>query len=193
MKTNRLFWTLGWVTMGSLAALQGCGGDDDEGAATGGSAGEDSGGTAGTGTGGTAGKATGGTAGKATGGTAGTTTGGTAGTAGTAPEGGMGGDGVGGEGGGGSVDRLALCTEYCQAYSDKACFDAALDTYDDEPTCRDTCVSSDWEIGADGAASGDSINCRLTHTGLASAPSPGPDMLHCGHASETPPMNSPCT
>jgi hypothetical protein len=183
MKTSRLIWTLGWITMGSLASLQGCGGDDDDGgddgSSKGGEAGESSGGSS---TGGRGGTSTGGSS------TGGSSTGGSStGGAGGAP-GGMGGEpSVGGEGGGGTTeDRATLCSSYCQAYYDKGCFAAAMDTYGDEQTCRDTCNSADWPDGTPGEASGNTLACRITHVGLASA-TMRPDMLHCGHASEDPP------
>ena len=190
MKPQRLIWTLGWITMSSLAALQGCGDDEDDTASggkggkggTSGAAGDaGDGGTAGN-TGGTGGN-TGGTGGN-TGGTAGNT-GGTAGTptggAGGVPSGGQGGQG--GEGGAGE-DRLTVCTAYCQGWVDKDCELSAANTYTDEPDCRDTCMNADWEIGEPGVGMGNTINCRLQHTMLAADPSPGPDETHCGHASE---------
>jgi hypothetical protein len=185
MKTNRLIWALGWATMGSLAALQGCGGDDDD-AGTGGK-----GGTSGSaGKGGTSGSAgKGGTSGSAgKGGTSGSAgKGGTSGTSGTSGAGGAPG-GEGGEGGAGSdMLRLAACTAYCQAYNDAQCFDADADTYGDEAGCRDVCVAADWPIGTPGAMSGDTIACRTTHSGLAFASVTKPDETHCGHASENPP------
>jgi len=185
MKTNRLIWALGWVTMGSLAALQGCGGDDDDGG-TGGK-GNTGGGKA---TGGSGGKATGGSSGsggKATGGSAGKgTTGGTSGTSGAGGE--PGGSGAGGEGGAGADPlRLPACTVYCQGYVDAACQTSDADTYGDEPTCRDVCMAADWPIGTPGATSGDTIACRTTHTGLAFAATVKRDETHCGHASENPP------
>jgi hypothetical protein len=175
--------------MGSLAALQGCGGDDDDEGTGGGGGSSGSKATGGTGTGGkatggtgTGGKATGGTGtgGKATGGTGtgGTATGGTAtGGAGGAP------GGAGGEGGGSDGTRAAACTDYCQAFEDAMCRTFQTNTYDDEADCRDVCNASDWAIGDEGDASGNSINCRLTHAGLADA-NPAMRMLHCGHASE---------
>jgi hypothetical protein len=186
MKTNRLVWALGWVTMGSLAALQGCGGDDDDGGtggtSSGGSAGK--GGSSGSaGKGGASGSAgKGGASGSAgKGGTSGSTTGGTSGAGGEP-------GGAGGEGGAG-VDplRYPACQGYCQVYQDAGCFDAAADTYDNEPNCRDTCMEADWPIGTVGAMSGDSIACRTTHSGLALASATMPNETHCGHASENPP------
>jgi hypothetical protein len=179
---SRLFWALGWATMGSLAALQGCGGDDDDGGdgggggsagkATGGSSGKATGGTAGKGTGGSAGKATGGTAGKATGGAAGTATGGSGGEMG----------GAGGEGGSVSEDRAAVCEEYCDAYYEIGCNTATTaNTYTDEPNCRNVCNAADWPLGERGDAAGDTLHCRVSHVGLASM---GNTAVHCGHASE---------
>lgn len=166
MKANRLIWALGWVTMGSLAALQGCGGDDDDGgddgSSKGGEAGEDTGGTS------SGGSATGGRGGS-TGGstTGGSSTGGSAtGGAGGAP-GGMGGDEGGGEGGGGSGDaeRVFACTSYCDAYFLNMCQTFDSNTYDDRDACQSTCEGSSWEIGV--AGPGDTINCRLGNALLA--------------------------
>jgi hypothetical protein len=178
--------------MSSLAALQGCGDDEED--TGGGGKGGTSGAAGEAGDGGTAGSTTGGRGGSAgsgaTGGTGGATggsgpTGGTSGAAG-AP-GGAG--GAGGEGGGPPEDRMSVCSEYCQLYQDKDCELSDANTYEGanpEQTCRDTCNAADWELGERGAASGNTVHCRLTHAGLAAAPSPGPDQLHCDHASAEP-------
>jgi hypothetical protein len=151
--------------MGSLAALQGCGGDDDDGgdggSETGGEAGESSGGsTGGNQTGGRGGS----TGGSTTGGT--NTGGSTTGGAGGAP-GGMGGDdSVGGEGGGsGDVEREFACTSYCDAYFLNMCDTFDSNTYSNRNDCQSTCEDSSWEIGV--AGPGDTINCRLGNALLA--------------------------
>lgn len=181
MKTNKLIWTLGWITMGSLAALQGCGGDDDDGGD-----GSSSGGEAGDGTGGNVTGGRGGsTGGSPTGGRGGSTGGTTQGGAGGAP-GGMGGEpGVGGEGGGTTETRAAVCTEYCTLYEMKNCDEAAANTYGSQQDCIDTCGAADWEIGDRMDGSGNTVHCRLTHAGLADGDN-APDELHCGHASAEP-------
>jgi hypothetical protein len=179
--------------MGSLAALQGCGGDDDDGgdgSSTGGEAGDGSGGTA---TGGRAGSSTGGTS---TGGRAGSSTGGTAtggragsstGGAGGAP-GGMGGEDTGGGAGGASGgDREAACTDYCDVYYQAGCdaFDGGY--YGTEENCVTTCTGAIWDTGEPGAGSGNSVHCRLTHAGYANdAASAEETETHCGHARATP-------
>jgi hypothetical protein len=189
MKTNSLFWAMSWVAAGSLAIVQGCGGDDDDsGGNTGGSSG--SGGSSGkggsSGSSGSAGKGgssgssgASGTGGKGgTAGQGGTTTGGTSG-AGGAP------GGAGGEGGGSAPDetRVMVCGLYCASYYAAMCDDFDTDSYDNEADCNSTCVGSDWELGNPGGA-GDTISCRRDHAGLAqAATTPADRELHCGHAS----------
>ena len=172
--------------MSSLAALQGCG-DDEEGDGGGGKGGTSgAAGEAGDGgTSGTAGGGTGGSAGGGRGGTGGQTggTGGSVSGAGGAP-GGAGGEG-GGDGGSGSGDpqRVAACNMYCTSYFSHGC-DAFDDTntYDDAPDCQSTCEGSAWDIGQPGVV-GNTIFCRMSHADLAVAPDVE---LHCGHASEDP-------
>lgn len=187
MKTNSLFWALTWAAAGSLAVMQGCGGDDDDGGDGGD---DDKGGSSGSGgtTGGSSGSGgKGGTSGSS--GSAGKGgTGGTAptGGAGGAPggQGGEGGNVSGGEGGGGTADpeRIAQCGVYCTSYFTNGCNTFATDTYDDQPTCQSTCQDASWPIGAPGIA-GDTIFCRQAHAAMAT----GADQeLHCGHASENP-------
>lgn len=101
MNHRRLFFTLGVNTMVFASVLAGCGsyGNDDKGAATGGTSGTATGGSGGTATGGTT--ATGGASGTPpTGGTSGSATGGSAPTGGA---GGSGGSGVGGSAGSGGA------------------------------------------------------------------------------------------
>ena len=188
MKTNRLIWTLGWITMGSLAALQGCGGDDDDGGDSsggkGGEAGEETGGTSsgGTSTGGRGGTTTGGTT---SGGTSsgGTSTGGMGGA-----EGGVGGEDTGGgAGGSGPGDRQAACDEYCQVYYEAGCeaFDGGY--YGTEMGCANLCAMTIWELGEDGDAAGNSVHCRLTHANNAlNAATAELTETHCGHARAEP-------
>jgi hypothetical protein len=175
--------------MSSLAALQGCGDDEEDNTSggkggTSGAAGEaGDGGTSGTPTGGRGGSAgSGGT----TGGTGGSgPTGGTAGTMGGAggePGGGAGGEGGNGEGGGGTVDqaRIDACGQYCTSYFSHMCETFDTNSYDDAADCQGTCEGSSWGIGAPGVA-GTTIWCRISHADMAS----GADQeLHCGHASE---------
>jgi hypothetical protein len=176
MKTNSLFWALSWVAVGSFAAMQGCGGDDDDGG-DGSSGGK--GGSAGSATGGKGGSAGSATGGK--GGSAGSATGGKGGTAG-APggAGGEGGNSVGGEGGGSGESRAEVCADYCQLYFDTGCsaFDGGF--YGTVAGCQTLCETSVWELGEPGAAAGNSVHCRLTHAGLAAAATD--PMTHCGHA-----------
>lgn len=172
--------------MSSLAALQGCGDDEEDTGGKGGSSGNageaGDGGTSGSaGSSGSSGR--GGSSGSGgQGGTAGASggTGGSVSGAGGAP-GGAG--GAGGEGGA-TQTRAEVCTDYCQAWVDKDCDRSAANTYTDEPDCRDVCNAADWELGEPGDATGNSVHCRLWHTGLAAAPNPDPDETHCGHASE---------
>ena len=100
MNHRRLFFTLGVNTMVFASVLAGCGsyGNDDKGAATGGTSGTATGGSGGTATGGTT--ATGGASGTPTGGTSGSATGGSAPTGGAS---GSGGSGVGGSAGSGGA------------------------------------------------------------------------------------------
>jgi hypothetical protein len=176
--------------MGSLAALQGCGGDDDDGGGDGSTGGEAGDGSGGTSTGGRAGSSTGGTS---TGGRAGSSTGGSStggsstGGAGGAP-GGMGGEDTGGGAGGASGgDREAACTDYCNVYYQAGCdaFDGGY--YGTEENCVTTCTGAIWETGEPGAGSGNSVHCRLTHAGYADdAASAEETQTHCGHARATP-------
>jgi hypothetical protein len=158
--------------MVSLAALSGCGSDDEEQTGTG-----DSGGSSGGSTGGSAGSATGGSAtgGSATGGSA------TGGSAGSAPQGGTGGSG-------GDGDRVETCRVYCVVYYDKDCGFSSANTYTNQADCRDVCVSSDWELGSPNDETGDSIQCRLTYAVAAQttlSEDPEPDEANCGNASES--------
>lgn len=188
MTTQRLIWTLGWITMSSLAALQGCGDDEDDGGGGGGKGGT-SGAAGEAGDGGTSGAAgsgaRGGTGGSgATGGTGGATGGtGAVSGAGGAP-GGAGGEGGQGEGGGGTDEqRASVCMTYCASYFSHGCdsFDDT-NTYDDAADCQSTCEDSSWDIGVP-AVAGPTIWCRAGHADLAV----GADQeLHCGHASEEP-------
>ncbi len=193
MKTHRLIWTLGWITMSSLAALQGCGDDEEDngdgGGAKGGGAGEaGDGGTAGT-TGGSGGSgARGGSGGSsgATGGSGGATGGtGAVSGAGGAP-GGAGGEGGNGEGGAGNTDpqRMSACAQYCASYFTHGCDAFDTDTYNTVMACQSTCQDSDWGIGQPGVV-GDTIFCRLSHADLATGSAADVEM-HCGHASENP-------
>jgi hypothetical protein len=168
--------------MGSLAALQGCGGDDDDNGGDGSKGGEAGDGSGGTATGGRGGSSTGGTS---TGGRGGSSTGGSStggsstGGAGGAP-GGMGGEDTGGGAGGASGgDREAACTEYCELYYEVGCemFDANY--YVNVAGCQGNCNVAIWELGEPGDMAGNSVHCRLTHAGLASE---GMTQVHCGHA-----------
>jgi hypothetical protein len=183
MKTNSLFWAMSWVAVGSFAIMQGCGGDDDDGGGDGGDGGG-KGGSSGSATGGssTGGSSTGGKGGSSTGGRGGSSGSSTGGAAG-AP-GGAGGEDSGGEGGGGTADplRVAACSTYCSTYFVNMCETFDTDTYNDQPTCQSTCEDASWEIGTPGVA-GDTVNCRLSHAGMAMA---ADQELHCGHASEEP-------
>jgi hypothetical protein len=182
MKTNSLFWALCWVAVGSVATMQGCGGDDDDdgdddGSMTGGSSGSNTGGSS---TGGRAGSSTGGRAGSSTGGS-------TTGGGGGAP-GGMGGEGgnaVGGEGGGsGGGDRASACTDYCSTYFDTGCpmYDGGF--YGTQAGCQTLCETSVWALGEPGDMAGNSVHCRLSHAELAAAASD--PTTHCGHAKADP-------
>lgn len=187
MKTTGLYWTFGWITMVSLAAMQGCGDDDgdDGGGATGGSggeAGEDTGGSSGSS--GRGGSSSGGTSSGGGGGRGGTSSGGTAGSM----PGGMGGEGgeaVGGEGGGGdgSGDREAACADYCQTYFDTGCEAFDGNYYGNESQCATICSTSNWTLGEEGDAAGNSVHCRLTHAGFAADATGAQIETHCGHAS----------
>jgi hypothetical protein len=179
MKTNRLIWALGWATMGSLAALQGCGGDDDDGG-TGGKAG--SSGSAGkggsSGKGGTAGQ--GGSSGK--GGSSGQGGSGQGGSSGATSGAGGAPGGAGGEGGGASGDRVEACADYCEAYF-ATCESYTTNRYDDEADCNVVCADAPWELGDPGDGAGDTVHCRLTHAGYAADMDPE---LHCDHSSYEP-------
>jgi hypothetical protein len=183
MKTNSLFWALTWAAAGSLAIMQGCGGDDDD---DGGDGGDDKGGSSGSGgtTGGSSGSSgKGGTSGASgsagKGGTSGSTS---TGGSGGAPGGEGGGGGVpggGGEGGAGAT-RAAVCADYCSAYYDAGCeaFDGGF--YGTEAGCASLCEMAVWALGEPGDAMGNSVQCRLSHAEFAAAAS-DPEM-HCGHA-----------
>lgn len=189
MKTNSLFWALTWAAVGSLAVMQGCGGDDDD---DGGDGGDDKGGSSGSGgtTGGSSGSGgKGGTSGSSgsagKGGTAGTTS---TGGSGGAPGGEGGGGGVpggGGEAGGGPQTRGEVCVDYCTAYFTNGCGSTTTNpanSYADQPTCEFVCANTlAWDVGSTGEV-GNTIWCRLDHANNAAAAANR--TLHCGHASE---------
>ncbi|HEX9621215.1 MAG TPA: hypothetical protein VF989_13820 [Polyangiaceae bacterium] len=213
MKNRSLFWLVGLTTACTLSTLGACGGDDATpvgGAGNAGEGGEGGSGTSGTasGSGGTVssgGVASGdGGTSSSDGGTSSSGDGGMSNAAGGSDGDGGASDGAGGDGaagmpptgdggdggGGGDTERVAICSSYCTHFLE-ICGAADANTYENLDDCNGVCLEASWAIGLTDAGTGNSINCRISHTNLASGFDPGSQAeswnTHCGHASENPP------
>jgi hypothetical protein len=89
-------------------------------------------------------------------------------------------------------DGGGVCGSLCENYCDLAMavcpnmYSLDYTNYDD---CVSTCATSFLQTAPKGIGSGNSVQCRIYHIGVASSFgahfSPGPDNLHCGHANFT--------
>jgi hypothetical protein len=173
MAKIRLFWLVGTVSALAFASLQGCGSDDD-------TSGTGSAGTTGTG-GASGGKAGTTSTGGASGGKAGTTSsGGAAGKGGTSSSGGASSGGASEAGGAeaGGAGAYSVCEEYCTLDATK-CPTLFGTDYGTAEDCETACA--DMPVGDEGASTGDSVECRISHAGYADGTD---DAQHCPHASK---------
>ena len=109
-------------------------------------------------------------------GTGGSATGGTSETGGTPDGGATGGTGGGATGGEADASTPAAdCDGYCAAV--QAACTGANAQYADDAACQTACAGF-ATTGMDGDTSGDTLQCRLYHVGVAAD---DPD-THCGHA-----------
>lgn len=85
-----------------------------------------------------------------------------------------------GGGGDGSTAASQECMDYCDAMEATCTGDNAQ--YDNRDACLTACSGFDTS-GTEGDASGDTLQCRMTHVGFAKDMS-APD-VHCPHAGPT--------
>jgi len=105
------------------------------------------------------------------------------GDSGTNPDGGSTDSGVPTDGGGG-VDLGGGggndCTTYCSQLAANCTGDNAQ--YNDTTECMAYCAAAGWPAGTGGAMSGNTLACRVYHSG---APATMDPVLHCPHAGPT--------
>ncbi|MFW5920396.1 MAG: DUF4331 family protein, partial [Polyangiales bacterium] len=73
------------------------------------------------------------------------------------------------------------CDRYCDAMEANCSGDNAQ--YDDRDDCMTYCMESGWPVGTEGETSGNTIECRIYHGGVAAAMED--PATHCPHAGPT--------
>lgn len=72
------------------------------------------------------------------------------------------------------------CAAYCAQITTNCSADNAQ--YESEADCVSYCEEVDWPEGEEGAQSGNTLACRIYHSG---APAMGAPQVHCGHGGPT--------